>query len=369
MGADPVEELLAMNAAVTDHRNFPSACAFLQLPVAREIASWSVCRMRLSLGLLATIIFVNDFRSENGPRAAAWAPKRRVRTGRSPQELIWVKGHAACEVDNSSRVNRENRQMIKRQIVQIDEEKCDGCGQCVPGCEEGAIQIVHGKARLVSDVYCDGLGACLGHCPRGAISLVEREAEEFDEAAVSRHLAASRAALPVLEPMIAAGGGCPGTRARHLRPANGSRRPIAESESDREPETAAPSGLANWPVQLHLVPPTAPYLQNADLLLAADCVPFALADFHRRFLDGRPVLIGCPKLDETGFYVKKLAQIVQTASLRSITVVRLEVPCCMGLTQIARAALEAAQSSCPLREAVVSIQGTVLQSEEIRSLR
>jgi Pyruvate/2-oxoacid:ferredoxin oxidoreductase delta subunit len=256
--------------------------------------------------------------------------------------------------------------MIRRQIVHIDEDKCDGCGQCVPGCEEGAIRIVGGKARLVSDVYCDGLGACLGHCPRGAISLVEREADEFDEAAVARQLAATRTALPVLEPIMAAGGGCPGLQARQLRPANGKPRPVTGSEhnADRAPEAAAPSGLANWPVQLRLVPPTAPYLQNADLLLVADCAPFAMADFHRRFLDGRPVLIGCPKLDDGRFYVQKLAQIVHAAQIRSITVVRMEVPCCMGLMQIAQAAIELANADCPLREAVVSIQGTVNKSPD-----
>lgn len=251
--------------------------------------------------------------------------------------------------------------MIKRQIVHIDEEKCDGCGQCVPGCEEGAIRIVDGKARLVSDVYCDGLGACLGHCPRGAISLIEREAQDFDEAAVARHLAATRATLPVLDANTAAGG-CPGLQARQLRQGNGSPHPVTAREAGVEhlPEDPVPSGLGNWPVQLRLVPPTAPYLQHADLLLVADCVPFAMADFHRRFLDGRPVLIGCPKLDDGRFYVQKLAHVIQAGQVRSITVVRMEVPCCMGLTQIARAAIELAGSDCPLHEAVVSIQGTPL---------
>jgi Pyruvate/2-oxoacid:ferredoxin oxidoreductase delta subunit len=253
--------------------------------------------------------------------------------------------------------------MVQRQIVQIDEEKCDGCGLCVPGCEEGAIRIVDGKARLVSDVYCDGLGACLGHCPRGAISLLEREAEEFDEAAVARHLASSRTSLPVLEAISAPGGGCPGLQTRQLRPANGTARQSGPSESLGGRDALASSGLANWPVQLHLVPPTAPYLQAADLLLAADCAPLAMADFHRRFLDGRPVLIGCPKLDDSRFYVQKLAQIVRTAQVRSITVVRMEVPCCMGLTQIARAAIELAGANCPLCEAVISIQGEERKTE------
>lgn len=271
--------------------------------------------------------------------------------------------HVGLDEENRQ-FSEDSSQMIKRQIVHIDEEKCDGCGQCVPGCEEGAIRIVNGKARLVSDVYCDGLGACLGHCPRGAITLVEREAEAFDEAAVARRLAATRASLPVLETVMATGGGCPGAQARQLRPGNGKPRPVAESGgcNDQASEPAAPSGLANWPVQLRLVPPTAPYLRNADLLLVADCAPFAMADFHRRFLDGRPVLIGCPKLDDGRFYVQKLAQIVHASQVRSITVVRMEVPCCMSLMQIAQAAIELANADCSLREAVVTIGGVVQEA-------
>lgn len=247
--------------------------------------------------------------------------------------------------------------MIKRQIVQIDEEKCDGCGLCVPGCEEGAIRIVDGKARLVSDVYCDGLGACLGHCPRGAISIIEREALPFDEAAVASHVSSTRAALPVLEAVGAGtGGGCPGMQARQLRP---SREPLhpdrAGHANDAAQRSASPpSGLANWPVQLHLVPPAAPYLRGAHLLLTADCAPLAVADFHQRFLDGRPVLIGCPKLDDGQFYIQKLAQIIRIAAVREITVIRMEVPCCSGLTQIARAAIQTAGTDCPLHEEIVS---------------
>jgi NAD-dependent dihydropyrimidine dehydrogenase PreA subunit len=256
--------------------------------------------------------------------------------------------------------------MVKRQIVQIDEERCDGCGKCVPGCEEGAIRIIDGKARLVADVYCDGLGACLGHCPRGAISLIEREAEQFDETAVARHLAARQTALPVFQSPGAPGGGCPGLQARQLRPTHAKPDSAvgAAPFSAAGSESSTPSGLANWPVQLRLVPPTAPYLQNADLLLVADCAPLAVADFHRRFLDGRPVLIGCPKLDDSRFYVQKLAQIVHVAQVRSITVVRMEVPCCTGLVQIAQAAIELANAACPIRETVVSIHGETNSKSE-----
>lgn len=247
--------------------------------------------------------------------------------------------------------------MIKRQIVQIDQEKCDGCGLCVPSCEEGAIRIVDGKARLVSDVYCDGLGACLGHCPRGAISIVERESLPFDEAAVARHVSPTRSALPVLESVGGAtSSGCPGMQARQLRPPSEASRSVQGIHPNGAAKRSAcpASGLANWPVQLHLVPPAAPYLRNAHLLLAADCAPLAVADFHQRFLDGRPVLIGCPKLDDGPFYVQKLAEIIRTAELREITVIRMEVPCCSGLTQIARAAIQAAGTDCPLHEEIVS---------------
>ncbi len=209
--------------------------------------------------------------------------------------------------------------MAKRKIVEIDESKCDGCGLCVPSCAEGAIQVIAGKARLVSDVYCDGLGACLGECPQGAITIVDREAEAFDEQAANRHVAAMG-----------------------------------------KPEAQEPSALGNWPLQLHLVPSTAPYLQNADLLLVADCVPFALADFHRRFLRGRPVVIGCPKLDDGEAYVAKLVSILTLASIRSLTVVHMEVPCCQGLVRIAQTALAATGAKVPLEDVTISIRGKVL---------
>jgi ferredoxin len=246
----------------------------------------------------------------------------------------------------------EHSTMIQRKIVHIDESKCDGCGQCVPSCHEGAIRIVGGKARLVSDKYCDGLGACLGHCPRNAISIIERQSQPFDEAAVAEHIK-SQAAQAVPHT------GCPGSAARVLErhPVEAAAQgPGAGSAASAEP---TPSGLMNWPVQLTLVPPHAPYLRDAHLLLVADCVPFAYADFHRRFLDGRPVLIGCPKLDDGQFYVNKLGQILQTAGVRAVTVVRMEVPCCQGITQIARMAIQSIGADIPLEETVISIQGEI----------
>jgi len=281
--------------------------------------------------------------------------------------------------------------MSKRNIVEIDENKCNGCGLCVSACAEGAIQIIDGKARLVSDVYCDGLGACLGHCPQDAIRIVQREAAPFDQQAVERHLAAMRmceaaagnqpthapaspasnAHSPDSALLSSASGaakipvhsGCPGLAVMDL-----SRPPAAASAGDSQAaELGQPSALRNWPVQLKLVPPHAPYLAGADLLLAADCVPFALADFHRRFLQGRVLLVGCPKLDDAQFYVEKLAAILQTARPRSLTVIHMEVPCCTALVRIAQAALQAAGSNLPVQEVTVSVRGEVLGDSSIYS--
>ena len=247
--------------------------------------------------------------------------------------------------------------MAKRKIVQIDETKCDGCGVCVPSCAEGAIRIVDGKAKLVADVYCDGLGACLGECPQGAITIIERDAEAFDEEAARQHVSqqaagsADRAAC-----------GCPGSALRVLQP-NLQQAPVppAGGSSDAEPP-AAQSALGNWPVQLRLVPPNAPFLNDADLLLAADCVPFAMADFHGRFLRGRPLVIGCPKLDDAQFYVEKLTAMLRLSSIRSLTVVHMEVPCCTGLVRIAQAAVEASGKQIPVEEVTISVRGEVLDA-------
>ena len=239
--------------------------------------------------------------------------------------------------------------MIMRKIVLIDEEKCDGCGDCVPSCHEGAIRIVDGKARLVSDIYCDGLGACLGVCPRGAISIVERQAAPFDEAATQQHVAQLQAA-----PQPALPQGCPGAAARELPVLQAAPTPC----SDSGPEST--SALGNWPVQLHLAPPQAPFLQGADLLLAADCVPFAYADFHGRLLRGRPVLVGCPKLDDGQAYVEKLAAMLRLNAPASLTVVHMEVPCCLGLMQIVQAALQRSSADVPLHQVVISVDGKLL---------
>lgn len=251
--------------------------------------------------------------------------------------------------------------MAIRKVVQIDEEKCDGCGVCVPACEEGAIQIRDGKARLVSDIYCDGLGACLGECPQDAITIIEREADEFDEAAVEQHLAASKSPA-AKSPAAHAGAacGCPGAAVRDLGlnvlPQGG---PALAAPTEHEKSNGKPSALGHWPIQLTLVPPGAPFLENADLLLTAHCVPFALADFHKKFLEGRPVLIACPKLDDAQAHVHKLAAILSASSIRSLTIVHMEVPCCTGLVRIAEAAVELAGSQIPVDDVVISIRGEV----------
>ncbi|NUQ63969.1 MAG: 4Fe-4S binding protein [Pirellulales bacterium] len=242
--------------------------------------------------------------------------------------------------------------MVRRKIIQIDEAKCDGCGLCVPSCAEGAIQVVDGKARLVSDVYCDGLGACLGQCPRNAITMEDREAEAFDERAAHRHVESLKAGQ---QPRPH--GGCPGIVVQNLL--HGLSKPSPGAPAGRSAEPSA-SALGNWPLQLHLVPPHAPFLREADLLLAADCVPFAYADFHRRFLRDKPVVIGCPKLDDGRAYVEKLAAILRQSSIRSLTVVHMEVPCCTGLVRIAETAIALAGADVPIEDVTISIRGEIL---------
>ncbi len=248
--------------------------------------------------------------------------------------------------------------MDKRKIVCIDESKCDGCGLCVPSCAEGAIEIVDGKARLVADVYCDGLGACLGECPQGAITIVEREAAAFDEEAARQQAAKLRQeGSPAATPNAPTPPACPGSVVRNLQLELG---PASSPTGASEEESSAPSALANWPVQLQLVPPSAPFLRDADLLLVADCVPLAMADFHQRLLRKRPVVVGCPKLDDAKFYVEKLAGMITASNIQSITVVHMEVPCCTGLVRIAEQAVRMSGRPTPLEDVAVSIRGKMI---------
>jgi len=244
--------------------------------------------------------------------------------------------------------------MATRKIVHIDEEKCDGCGQCIPSCEEGAIQLVDGKARLVKDIYCDGLGACLGTCPQGAITIDEREADSFDIHAAHQHV--ERLKQAEAKPCLAPAGGCPGSLARSLQPQAAA--PAAE------PSAPTPSALQNWPLQLHLVPPSAPYFQGGDLLFAADCVGFALPDFHSTLLRGKQLIIACPKLDDTHAYLDKLVAIFQNNAVRSVEIARMEVPCCLGLRRLIETAIDQAGVDVPVAVTVVGIDGGVVAHTE-----
>ncbi len=238
---------------------------------------------------------------------------------------------------------------MKRQIIRIDEEKCTGCGECITACAEGALEIRDGKAVLVREALCDGLAACIGHCPEGALIIEEREAEPFDEALVEERLAElGRQPTHHHPPM----GGCPSAQVMDLAP-----RTHAQGADEAVDE---PSQLGQWPVQLALLPPTAPFFRDAELLVAADCVPFAFAGFHKRFLKGRAVAVACPKLDNAGAHFQKLIQIFEQGGPRSVTILRMEVPCCGGLTAMVAEALREAGSDIPAREVVIGRDGTVV---------
>ncbi|MDD5711455.1 MAG: 4Fe-4S binding protein [Smithellaceae bacterium] len=236
----------------------------------------------------------------------------------------------------------------RRKIVKIDEDKCDGCGVCVSSCAEGAIRIVDGKARLVAEKYCDGLGACLRECPRGALSVVEELSDAFDEDAVKEHLSGDhREVLPVLEC------GCPSSHIETFGKGH-------SSESAGKEDDIA-SELRHWPVQLRLVPPTAGFLKNADLLIAADCTAVACPNFHRLFLRGRAILMGCPKFDDVAAYEDKLARIFAGNDVRSIKVVVMEVPCCQGMPVIVQKALAASGKDLPVQVVVIGSRGNIVK--------
>ena len=259
--------------------------------------------------------------------------------------------------------------MSVREIVKIDSDLCDGCGECIVNCPEGALQLVDGKARLVKESYCDGLGACLGTCPLGAITIERRGADPFDEEAVEQNMARAEAEKKRLSALPVVPCDCPGAavRQREFVPLGG-QDPADADPADADPagsgSTDARSQLSHWPVQLTLVPPDAPFLQGADLLLVADCVPFALAEFHGRILRGRPVVVGCPKLDNAQSYVEKLTDVFRQSSLRSLTIVHMEVPCCTGLCRIAETAMKTAGRPIPLSEITVSVDGRVIAEQE-----
>ncbi len=245
---------------------------------------------------------------------------------------------------------------VLRKIIEIDEEKCDGCGNCVPSCAEGAIEIVDGKAKVIADKYCDGLGACLGECPQDALHIVEREADEFDEEAVEA-LLKSQAAEKAGEKKAPApkASGCPSASLKTFPTAGPG--PFAGGKTITP---GGPSALGHWPVQIRLVPAGAPFLKDADLLIAADCVPVAYPSFHKDLLKGKAVMIGCPKFDDAEGYVEKLADVFARSGIKSITSVIMEVPCCAGLPMIIKKALEKSGADIPLEEVVVSARGEIL---------
>lgn len=246
----------------------------------------------------------------------------------------------------------------KRRVIEIDEERCNGCGLCVSACAEGALKIVDGKAKVVSDVFCDGLGACLGECPQDALKIVEREAEEFDHRAVEAHLKQQEPTERKVAETLPCR--CPSTRMQSFAPAE----PRRAKEAQPGPWSNQ-SALSHWPIQIKLVPPQAPFLKGADLLVAADCTPFAYGDFHRDFLEGRVLLFGCPKLDDVEPYVQKFADIFAAADIRSVTVVVMEVPCCQGLPMVVKKGMDMAGKQVPMDKVIISTRGEVLQRQKL----
>jgi NAD-dependent dihydropyrimidine dehydrogenase PreA subunit len=277
--------------------------------------------------------------------------------------------------------------MAKRKIIRIDEEKCNGCGLCIPNCPEGALQIIDGKARLISELFCDGLGACIGHCPQGAISVEEREAEAYDEKKVMENIIKQGASvikahlqhlkehgekeylreaievmkekgieLPHLGEKKQIHAGCPGTKIMDF--SKSKKKEPATEEGKR------PSQLRQWPIQLHLVSPHASYYKNADVLLSADCVAYSLGDFHKDHLKAKSLAIACPKLDEgLDIYVDKIKTLIDDANINTLIVMTMQVPCCMGLLELAKQAAEKASRKIPIKHIVVGIEGDILKNE------
>jgi Pyruvate/2-oxoacid:ferredoxin oxidoreductase delta subunit len=239
--------------------------------------------------------------------------------------------------------------MVLRNIIKIDEERCTGCGLCIPACAEGALKIVDGKAKLVKDIYCDGLGACLGKCPQDAITIIQREAEEFDEKAVEEYHKKNQVTHTVHQ-VHPHPSGCPSEQIMQIERAY-------EEKPTPTPSQKRETRLTNWPIQIKLLPPNAPFFENADLLITADCVPFAYADFHEDLLKGKTLAIGCPKLDETSIYKNKLAQIFRMSNIKSVKVINMEVPCCFGLYRLVKEALAVSGKIIPLMQETISIKG------------
>jgi ferredoxin len=240
-----------------------------------------------------------------------------------------------------------------RKIIEIDDELCDGCGECIPSCAEGALEIVDGKAQVIADKLCDGLGACLGECPTGALKVIEREADEFDEEAVEEHLAEKeKKHMPC---------GCPSTQIQTFVPIESHPEAQIPSAMGTEDESA----LSHWPVQIRLIPPKAPFLKGADLLVLADCAAVAYSRLQSDFIKGKVVMMGCPKFDGADEYIEKFAEIFKTAGIKSITTAYMEVPCCSGLPMIVKKGLEASGQAIPINDVIISTRGKLMEQTNV----
>ena len=246
---------------------------------------------------------------------------------------------------------------IMRKIIEIDQDRCDGCGNCVLACAENAIEIIDGKAKVVKEQFCDGLGACLGECPQGALKLVEREAEAFDEVAVEAFLKEKEKDKSADPRPAGAAGGCPSAELKILIPGQ----TACQAANRPTVLNSGPSALGHWPVQIRLIPPQAPFLKNADLLVAADCVAVAYPGLHQRFLPGRTIMIGCPKFDDAQDYIDRFTQIFKTNAIKSLTALVMEVPCCAGLPGMLKKARERAGLDLPIRQVVISAKGEIVK--------
>lgn len=246
---------------------------------------------------------------------------------------------------------------MNRKIIEINEELCNGCGECVTGCAEGALQIVNGKAKLVNEVFCDGLGACIGDCPTGALKIIERDAPEFNEAAAEEHLQ-EKTPPPDSRAKHATGqsaGGCPGIQIRFTEPSKVEK---SKGESHGISGQVIPSELNQWPTQLHLLPPVAPFFKNRELVVLSTCAPSASPDVNWRFIRGRAIAIACPKLDRTEGYVEKLTEILKSNGIPKVIIVRMEVPCCGGLTMMVKeAARRSGRTDLVVEEATIGLDG------------
>ena len=247
-----------------------------------------------------------------------------------------------------------------RKIIKIDEELCDGCGQCVPDCAEGSLKIIDGKAKLVADKLCDGLSACLGACPTGALTVIEREADEFDEEAVEQYLAEEKKKVEAQAPKTM-DCGCASTHIQSFKPTSPAvtDSPCKSANAPTQLPIAAggDSALTHWPVQIRLIPAQAPFLQNADLLVAADCTAVAVRSFQEKYLEGKTVMMGCPKFDDAESYVQRFAEIISTCNLKSLTVLIMEVPCCSAMNVIVQKAMERAGKTVPVEQITISTRG------------